>query len=434
MNKTSIIILTYNNFLYTKQCIESIRKYTMPNTYEIIIVDNNSTDETKEWLKKQEDLKVIFNEQNLGFPKGCNQGINIANENYDILLLNNDTIVTSNWLDNLKKCLYSDKTFGAVGPVCNQNENEQGCNLIYQNKEEMQQQALLNNISNKNLWEEKNFLIGYCLLIKREVINQIKQLDEKYTPGYIEDNDLSLKIIKLGYRLILCHDTFIYHYLGTAFRKDLNKFYPILNKNRQYFYLKWHFKTIEFDRLKKASQVFLKPYKNILDYQCGIGSLMLYLKYRYSINIEGIEKNPSKRFFSEKFGKVYKTLKDSKIYDCILIGNELENINNPINFLKRINKHLIKDGVVIGEIHNTSSIHNINYLLNDISYDLFKDQKNLLTLNDLKNILIKSGFYNIEIYSWYDNKNKEEEKLLNIFNKEHLKYSYYTFKAKKKEK
>ena len=134
------------------------------------------------------------------------------------------------------------------------------------------------------------------------------------------------------------------------------------------------------------------------------------------------------------FSALYKTLKDSKIYDCILIGNELENINNPINFLKRINKHLIKDGVVIGEIHNTSSIHTINYLLNDISYDLFKNQKNLLTLNDLKNILIKSGFYNIEIYSWYDNKNKEEEKLLNIFNKEHLKYSYYTFKAKKKEK
>ena len=65
--KTSIIILTYNHLDLTKDCIESIRKYTEQDTYEIIIVDNHSQDETPEWLKTQSDLHVILNQENVGF-------------------------------------------------------------------------------------------------------------------------------------------------------------------------------------------------------------------------------------------------------------------------------------------------------------------------------------------------------------------------------
>ena len=57
---TSIIILTFNKLEYTQKCIESIRKYTSKGSYEIIVVDNDSTDVTKEWLNEQEDIKVIF--------------------------------------------------------------------------------------------------------------------------------------------------------------------------------------------------------------------------------------------------------------------------------------------------------------------------------------------------------------------------------------
>ncbi len=96
--KTSIIILTHNKLEYTKQCIESIRRYTKQGSYEIVVVDNHSTDGTVEWLRQQYDIQTIFNNHNLGFPKGYNQGIEIATED-NILLLNNDTVVTQNWLD-----------------------------------------------------------------------------------------------------------------------------------------------------------------------------------------------------------------------------------------------------------------------------------------------------------------------------------------------
>jgi len=74
----SIVILTYNQLEYTKVCINSIRNYNDNDNYEIIIVDNNSTDGTVEWIKKQEGIKYILNEENKGFPAGCNQGIKIA--------------------------------------------------------------------------------------------------------------------------------------------------------------------------------------------------------------------------------------------------------------------------------------------------------------------------------------------------------------------
>lgn len=66
----SIVILTFNNIEYTKKCIESIRKHTNKEEYEVIVVDNNSTDETREWSPKQKDLKIILNDENVGFPKG----------------------------------------------------------------------------------------------------------------------------------------------------------------------------------------------------------------------------------------------------------------------------------------------------------------------------------------------------------------------------
>ena len=81
MSFTSIIILTFNQMKYTQLCIDSIRRYTPPGTYEIIIVDNHSTDGTVDWLREQSDIKLLLNAHNAGFPKGCNQGIKLAKGN-----------------------------------------------------------------------------------------------------------------------------------------------------------------------------------------------------------------------------------------------------------------------------------------------------------------------------------------------------------------
>ncbi len=349
-NKAAIVIITYNNLDYTINCIESIKKYTKKDTYEIIIIDNMSTDGTREWLKKQSNLKIIMNDYNVGFPKGCNQGIEEANVDFDILLLNNDTIVTTNWLNNLNKCLYSSDEIGAVGAVSNHDENLQGVDFTYDNFDTMQELAKNNNISNKDKWEEKAFLIGFCILIKREVINKVKSLDEFFSPGYIDDNDLSLRIIKAGYKLMLCHDSFIHHYLGSAFRKDLNKFYPILYKNREYFKLKWGFDTFAFDKIKHASLRILEEDKDknlkILELESGIGVTILKIKESYkNAEIHGIEENTKMADIAKHFadidvssvGVFPQSLKEN-YYDYIIIGSILERISNPNEFLQNIKK------------------------------------------------------------------------------------------------
>ncbi|MFG6495432.1 glycosyltransferase [Fictibacillus sp. UD] len=239
--KTSIVILTYNNLEYNKLCIESIRKYTLQNTYEIIVIDNNSTDGTVEWLKEQKDLVTIYNKENVGFPVGCNQGIKIANQDNDILLLNNDVVVTPNWLDNLKIGLYSESIIGAVGAVTNNCSNNQVINANYNNLDQLIEFSRENNISDKFSWIEKLRLVGFCMLIKREVIDKVGLLDEIFTPGNFEDDDYSYRIRQIGYKLLLCKDSFIHHFGSTSFKKSPVEYNKILHDNREKFKKKWGF-------------------------------------------------------------------------------------------------------------------------------------------------------------------------------------------------
>jgi hypothetical protein len=120
-NLVSIIILTFNELKYTQECVDSIKKFTT-NAHEIIFVDNGSVDNTLKWLKKlnrdNPNYKFIKNKNNLGFAKGCNQGIQAASGEY-ILLLNNDVVVTENWLSGMLECLESSPNTGIVGPMTN---------------------------------------------------------------------------------------------------------------------------------------------------------------------------------------------------------------------------------------------------------------------------------------------------------------------------
>ena len=430
-SKTSIIILTYNNLDKTKDCIESIRKYTDKDSYEIIVVDNNSTDDTKLFLEEQDDIKVIFNESNVGFPMGCNIGIANAEETYDILLLNNDTIVTKNWLSNLKKCLYSDEKIGAVGAVSNNGANLQGVDFTYNNFDEMQNLASKNNISDVKKWEEKVCLIGYCLLIKREVMDQLNGLDEGYTPGYIEDNDLSLNIIKLGYRLMLCHDSFIHHYLGTSFRKDEDKFNKIILKNRDYFEKKWNFNVFTFDSTKNNSIFLADSPNDVLDYNCGIGTSLLRIKYLFpNAKIIGLEKDVFKREIAEHFGTIVKDLDElNQKFDTIFIGNALETEEKPLYFIHKLKKYLKEDGVIIGEISNIASLKNIMLLLDNEWYYHNFTKQNHFTKKDLQTMFNNEGYKEEVIYPFKEN--LEDKNEISKKNKAAINY-YYSFKFIKK--
>ncbi|MBO6088297.1 glycosyltransferase, partial [bacterium] len=113
--KLSIITLTYNNLEYTRNFIKSL--YENTKDFELILVDNGSTDGTVEYLKSlpYNNIKFIFNEKNLGFPKGNNQGLEIAEGEY-IGFLNNDILLSSNWFEGVEFVFKNETDAAFVSP------------------------------------------------------------------------------------------------------------------------------------------------------------------------------------------------------------------------------------------------------------------------------------------------------------------------------
>ncbi len=446
--KVAIVILTYNNIEYSKQCLESIREYTEKGTYEILVVDNQSTDGTREWLLEQTDIRLKMNEKNEGFPKGCNMGIAMAGEDCDILLLNNDTIVTPGWLANLQACLYSSDAIGAAGAVCNHNENLQGIGFYYNDLDQMKAFAEKNNVSDSGRWEEKIFLIGFCILIKREVLNQIGLLDERYSPGYVEDNDLCLRIAAAGYRLMLCHDCFIHHYLGSGFRKDLSRFYPVLYANREYFKSKWGFDTFAFDDIKYASlRIINEPDKykkmHVLELGCGIGVTLLKMKHDYpGAVLFGAEQNENMAKIAGRVASVavqkngeFPDCFERESFDFILIGNRLETVENPEAFLAQAKDYLKPGGYIIGTVQNLAHYGVMRSILG--GNWLYASQNTVNTANrtfftgdDIMQLFLKCGYINPYIFHWFSVPTEEEKafiKQLCEAGREKSEYTYTTY-------
>jgi GT2 family glycosyltransferase len=432
--KTSIIILTYNNLIYNQICVDSIRKYTEENSYEIIVVDNNSTDGTREWLKEQKYIKVILNDENVGFPKGCNMGIATAEKENDILLLNNDTIVTPRWLENLKVCLYSDDKIGATASITNNCSNYQTVSVPYSDIKDMIPFAEANNVSNPEKWEEKSRLVAFCMLIKREVLNKTGVLDEVYSPGNFEDDDLCMRILEEGYKLMLCNDSFIHHFGSTSFSKDHTKFNNLLLTNARKFEEKWGFNSnlcsiLKFDIMSRINEQREKKL-NILEFDCGLGATLLRLKYMYpNARLYGIEtdKNIAKicgrilEVMTDEFEQSYSmTFKENKLdfFDYIILGNRLQLSKDPWKLLKEIKKFLKPGGYVIATIPNLMNYSVIKDLLNGkFTYNentiLNRNNNKFFTLIDIYKIFDECGYVNPFVFHYFTERTQEDDKFIN---------------------
>lgn len=246
--KISIIVLTYNNLKLNKFCIDSILNKTAYPRYELVIVDNQSTDGTKEYLeelskKNYSNVKIIFNDQNLGFAGGNNVGIKTCDGDY-VLTLNNDTIVTRGWLTSLVKHPENNKEIGMCGPVTNAIGNEAKIAVNYHNI------RTLHEFSYNYTWEHMNeqyceprVLALFCTLIKRDVIKKCGLLDERYRVGMFEDDDYAEAAKRAGYKLTIADDAFIHHFDGASFKKLKDeKYRNLFEKNKDKFEKKWNIK------------------------------------------------------------------------------------------------------------------------------------------------------------------------------------------------
>ena len=238
----SIVILTFNELKYTRECIESIRKHT-PEPHEIIFVDNASTDGTLKWLRKisQENpnYKLIENKKNLGFAKGCNQGIEASSGEY-ILLLNNDVVVTENWLSGMLECLNSASDTGIVGPMTN---NISGPQKVldgdYKTKNRMIEYAKSFRERYRHRRVSSRRIVGFCMLFRRTLADKIGLLDESFGTGNFEDDDYCLRAALAGCRNLIAGDVFIHHYGSRSFIGNRIDYGSSMSGNIKIFDEKW---------------------------------------------------------------------------------------------------------------------------------------------------------------------------------------------------
>lgn len=366
VNKIAIILLSYNNAQMTIDCIESIRKNNDENTYELIVVDNASTDGIRGWLKGQKKIHLILNETNRGFPAGCNQGIIEASQNTDILLLNNDTIIPPCAIFWLRMGLYEEENIGAVGSVSNNAVNYQQVGKDYKTLEEWIEYGTQNNIPNKNPYESKGWLMGFAMLIRRKALDKIGYLDERFTPGNYEDNDYSIRLLLEGYRLLLCKNSFIFHYGSQSFESKSEQYWSLLKRNERKLEEKWEINFIPYNKVDSDIIEQIMPDKeefSLLEIGCKLGCTLARIKSRYPCAyVIGTEHREKLYMLAKGVSNVVPVnIENTKIsdgigFDYIILDKSLTVFKNPGIVLEKAKKLLNSQGKILLSINNRDFI------------------------------------------------------------------------------
>lgn len=240
--RASVIVVTYNGLEMTQACVESLLRKTAYGDWELIVVDNHSSDGTVEYLQslaaRYPFVRIVRNDANRGFAAANNQGARLATGDI-VVLLNNDTVVTQGWLGRLVRHL-SDDTVGMVGPVTNNVGNEAKIEVAYRDMDEME--AVAHRYTSARLGQifDVPMLALFCAAIRRPLFEKVGMLDERYDVGMFEDDDLSRSLKALGKRVVCAEDVFIHHVGGGSFgRLDPNVYREIFETNRKRYEAKW---------------------------------------------------------------------------------------------------------------------------------------------------------------------------------------------------
>ena len=245
--KFSIVIPTQNNLPLLAECLASVFRNT--KDFELIVINDASTDSTVNYLSSLVAIYPNFVfatlSKGVGFAGAVNFGLEKAKGDY-IIVLNNDTVVTTGWADRMVSVIpkalkhFDIQKIGIVGPVTN---NAGGAQQIEHDQYDV------DNIDSfspghaetfKNSFMLSGFISGFCMLITRECFNAVGLFDIGFKIGGWEDNDYCLRAYNAGFNAVIDQSTFIHHY-GQSTLKQLKVNYSKVFRSNQLFFLNKHF-------------------------------------------------------------------------------------------------------------------------------------------------------------------------------------------------
>lgn len=262
-----IIILTMNNYRFTKACLESLFSCAAGYPFAVHVFDNASTDGTTDSLATDfPQVKVWRSDTNLGFAGGNNVVLDRTSSRF-ACLLNNDTIVTTGWLKEMVYAMSTNPHVGIVGcrgNNANKESPEQDAGLEGMKLEGLDMSRLTmaaHRMSRKNKrFDKAAKVVGYCMLLRRSMLREIGLLDTRFWPGNFEDNDICCRAMEAGYKIVISNRSLVYHFVSTTFRQDEEAWHRLFAVNKRLFDLKWSGRidsigTKPRDRLKVAMEI-----------------------------------------------------------------------------------------------------------------------------------------------------------------------------------
>nr|WP_242426221.1 glycosyltransferase [Vibrio sp. qd031] len=240
--EVSIIVPAYNKFELTYHCIASIALAFNKTSYEVILADDCSTDETSEAESIIDNLVVSRNPENLRFLRSCNRATEIAKGDY-IVFLNNDTEVTSFWLDELITKMKQDTSIGMTGSKLLNLDGtmQEAGGIVWENGQPWNVGRNLNPLTPEyNYAREVDYLTGAAMCIRSDIWKEVGQFSEELVPCYYEDTDLAFKVRDAGYKTVYIPHSVVVHFEGQSHGTDVTKGlkrYQVVNEST--FRQKW---------------------------------------------------------------------------------------------------------------------------------------------------------------------------------------------------
>ena len=344
----SIIIPVYKDSFYTALCLKSIQEAKTKIPYEVIVVDDSPHNEKIQELDLVKNIKLISNKKNIGYLNSCNDGAKKSKAKF-LCMLNNDTYVFNDWLDNLHDTFKIFPSAGIVGSLLlNKDFTIQECgSFIFKSGYGYNYgKSFLINSFQTNFTRKVSYCSAASILIDSKLFKSVKGFSKEYYPAYYEDVDLAYKLLKFN-KFTYCNPlSKVVHFGSISMGQgDSPVKTKLMIKNKKTFLSKWKdhlpnsFYAIEQLYNKNKSVIFFE--EHLISPKSDAGSLSIF-----------------------NFAKLFQSLG----YEVIFCFKHLDRISKDFNLLLLHGFQVMSVGTDFDSFKNFKHFLNSNYIKPEILY------------------------------------------------------------------